>query len=223
MSEAMRRTLAPLARGLRNMIARGVVRLVDDAFKMQVLQIDVTAGETLDGVEHWHPYGFTTHPQTGAEALLVCLGGTRAKPVVVACADRRYRLTGLAAGEVAIHDDLGRSLIFRRSGIEITGPVKITGTVEIHGALTQTGDVQVTGQLNQTGDVQVTGQLNQTGNLAVTGSVAATTTVTGATGVSTGTSSLATVAGAVTALAGTYAAHRHGNVYPGDGQTSTPF
>lgn len=178
------RMMAPLARGIRNSLARGVLRLVDDARKLQEVQIEINAGEILDGVEHWHSYGLSTHPHPGAEALVVCLGGSRSKSVVVACADRRYRLTGLAAGEVAIHDDQGQVIKLSRTGIEITAPmITLTGAVTVTGTLTATGVVAAQGGITMAGGTGETGQI--TGNLSVTGSVSAAAVTAGNIGLGT--------------------------------------
>lgn len=153
------RLLAPVARAARNMIARAVVRLVDDGHLLQELQVEPAAGEVLDGVEHWHAYGFSSYPLPGAEALLLSVGGTRGRAVVVAVADRRYRLQGLAAGEVAIHDDRGQSIVLRHDGIELTGQVRITGGLSV------VGPTQLTGALTQTGALAVTGTASVSGLL----------------------------------------------------------
>lgn len=99
------RMLRPLRRGLAQLVSRAVVTLVNDATKMQTLQLSLLADEPLDGAEHWQPYGFTTVPHTGSEALVVSVGGHRAHSVVIACGDRRYRISGLKSGEVAIYTD----------------------------------------------------------------------------------------------------------------------
>jgi len=99
------RLLNPLRRALAHIVTRAVVTLVNDAAKMQALQVSLLADEQLDDVEHWQPYGFTAHPLAGAEALVLAVGGHRAHSVVVSCADRRYRLLGMKGGEVAIYTD----------------------------------------------------------------------------------------------------------------------
>lgn len=149
--EVSPRLLAPLARRIRNLVNRATLGLVDDTKTMQSLQVDATAQETLDAVEHWQGYGFTAHPHPGGEVLLLSVGGKRAVPIAVAVADRRYRLTGLAQGEVAIHDDLGQSIILRRTGIEIAGHLTLSGN------LTLTGDIILNGTLTGTGDVIASG------------------------------------------------------------------
>lgn len=111
------RVLRPLRRSLAHIVSRAVVSLVNDAAKMQTLQISLLADEQLDGVEHWQPYGFTAVPLAGAEALVLAVGGHRAHSVVVSCGDRRYRLTGLEGGEVAIYTDEEDKIHFKRGRV----------------------------------------------------------------------------------------------------------
>lgn len=141
---------APLARRLTNMIARGVLKLSNAASKMQSLQISLLAGETADKLEHFEPYGFTSNPQPGAEAVAVFVDGDRAHGLVLVVADRRYRLQGLLSGEMAIHDDQGQKVHLTRGGIVIDGaglPISIIGDVTITGALTVTDVASMNGSL----------------------------------------------------------------------------
>lgn len=101
---------------VKNMLARCTVALVNAASKMQGLQIRLLAGELKDDVEHMEPYGFTSHPNPGAEGIAVFPGGDRSHGVVVVVADRRFRLQGLKPGEVALHDDQGVCVHLTREG-----------------------------------------------------------------------------------------------------------
>jgi len=116
------RMLAPLARAVSNMLVRGTVVLVNATNKMQMLQLRLLSGEAKDGIEHFEPYGFTSNPQPGAEALTLFFGGDRSHGVTVIVADRRYRLTGLVKGEMAIHDDQGQKVHLKRDKILIETP-----------------------------------------------------------------------------------------------------
>lgn len=113
--------IAPYARRISNMLARGTVAAVNAASKMQGLQLRILAGEVKDGVEHFEPYGFTSHPNGGAEAVAIFLDGDRSHGIVLCVADRRYRLAGLKTGEVALHDDQGQRVHLTRSGVVIDG------------------------------------------------------------------------------------------------------
>ncbi|MDO8294381.1 MAG: phage baseplate assembly protein V [Gallionella sp.] len=143
MSERMiARMLAPLACGLGNMLARGTVVLANAASKMQTLQVKLLSGEAKDGVEHFEGYGLTAKPHPGAECIALFFGGDRSNGVVIAVADRRYRLTGLAEGEVALYDDLGHKVHLTRTGIVINGGVH---AINIIGNVIVTGDVIANG------------------------------------------------------------------------------
>jgi len=71
------RMLAPVARAVGNMMARGTVVLANAATKMQTLQIKLLSGEAKNDIEHIEPYGFTAHPKNGAEHVTLFLGGDR--------------------------------------------------------------------------------------------------------------------------------------------------
>lgn len=115
-------------------IARGTVALVNAAKKLQQLQARLLDGEVKDHVEHMEPYGFSAHPQSGSEVVVVFVDGDRSHGLAIVAADRRYRLTNLAAGEVAIYDDLGHSVVLRRTGIAIDGgghSISISNTPQV--------------------------------------------------------------------------------------------
>lgn len=141
------RALAPLARGLQNLFSRGVVSAVNSALKMQTVQIQLLTGEGKDNVEHFEPYGYTSHPHVGAEQVTGFVEGDRSHGIVLIVADRRYRLVGLAPGEMAIYDDQGQRVHLTRHGIVIMGagkPVLITDTpkVRMECDLDVTGDIK---------------------------------------------------------------------------------
>jgi phage baseplate assembly protein V len=115
----MGRMIAPALRRLQNIFARGTVALVNASTKMQVLQVKLLADETLDVIEHFEPYGYTSHPLPGAEVLTLSVDGDRSHTVVIVTADRRYRPTGLAAGDVAVYDHRGQSIRLTDAGIVI--------------------------------------------------------------------------------------------------------
>lgn len=113
--------LRPLRVQLQNMVARAVVQVVNDSAKLQGVQLGVLDGEDIDDGERFQQYGFTSVPMPGAEAVVVFPGGDRGHPLVVAVDDRRYRLTGLTGGEVAIYHKDGAKVLLKDGGdIEIT-------------------------------------------------------------------------------------------------------
>lgn len=118
--------LRPLANRLSNMLARGVVKLIDDSAKMQILQVLVGPDEPREGIERIQNYGFTSVPLEGAEAFLAFIGGRRDHGVAICVDDRRYRLTSLESGEVALYDHTGSSVVLKANGdIEITAGANV--------------------------------------------------------------------------------------------------
>lgn len=150
LASRLREFMRPLYVRIQLAVGRCVIKVVDDSKLLQEVQLRALAGETLGGVEHFQHYGFTSVPHAGAEGVLVCVGGSRDHGLLIATGDRRYRLTGLAGGEVALHDDIGQVVHLKRNEIEIvsaahiqiTAPVvSITGNLEVTGAITATGDI----------------------------------------------------------------------------------
>ena len=141
----MQGLLNRIAGRVRLMVGRAVLAAVDDGRKFQSLQLQLLADEVREHCERFQNYGYTSHPHPGAEAIAVAVGGSRDHVVVIAVDDRRYRLTGLAEGEVAMYSDEGDTIIFRRGRVmEVTAGTKVvfnTPLVEMTGDLHVTGDV----------------------------------------------------------------------------------
>jgi phage gp45-like len=151
----LRALLGPLARRLGQLAARAVVRAVDDGHTRQLLQVEILQGELREGVERFQPYGLTCVPHAGSDAVVLSLGGHRAQAVIVAVEDRRYRLVGLAPGEVALFDDVGHCVHLQRDRIRIASPdaielsaptLRITANVEVTGDTTFNGRVSANGK-----------------------------------------------------------------------------
>jgi len=103
--KAVSRMMQPLRDRVMLMVARAVLRLVNDAAGIQRVQFSALKGETRGNAEHFQPYGFTSVAHPGAEAVVLFLGGNRDHPIVVVIDDRRYRIQGLQGGELAIYTD----------------------------------------------------------------------------------------------------------------------
>ena len=181
---ALAKLIAPLRRRVSLMVGRCVVNIVNDALKMQGVQISLLTDETRDNVERLQNYGFTSNPKPGAEAVALAVGGTRNHAVVIACDDRRYRLTGLASGEVAMYTDEGDKIVLKRGRIiEITAGTKIrciAPLVEMTGDLDVTGNTTLHGTLHVVGVVTADAALNVAGTIAGSGNITAGASVTAA-------------------------------------------
>lgn len=158
--DAVTKLLRPLRWRLENMVSRAVVKLVDDAAKMQGLQVVILAGETRDFVERFQNYGFTSNPPAGSEAVLVFPGGNRSHPLAVAVDDRASRKTGLAEGEAAIYTKFGDYIHVKADGtievvasnaVSVTAPeVTVTAATKV---TLDTPNCEITGDLAVGGDV----------------------------------------------------------------------
>lgn len=132
---------------LRGMVARAVIRLVNDEVGLQAVQVSTTADNDPDDVERLQNYGFSSVPHAGAEGLAFAVGGSQANMIVINVDDRRYRMKGLQSGEVAIYDDLGKSVLMGRNGMVLDGggqqvTIKNTPKVRIESALEVTQDIK---------------------------------------------------------------------------------
>ncbi|ENG9444899.1 phage baseplate assembly protein V [Salmonella enterica] len=132
---------------LQNMVTRAVITAIDTVRKCQTAGLKLIAGEKKENVEHLEPYGFTSAAQNGAEAVVLFPGGDRSHGVAVVVADRRFRLKGLARGEVALYDDQGQSVTLTRAGIVINGggkPVIFTNATKarFEMPIESTGDIR---------------------------------------------------------------------------------
>lgn len=125
--------ITPVRNQVVNSVARVVVNVVNNAPAMQRLQ--VTAEETIEDVEHFQPYGFSSVPGTGAEAVIVCGGGDRGKAIAVVVTEQDARPSGQADGEVALFHRDGARIEFKANG-DIHVYPSGTGTVRLGSATT---------------------------------------------------------------------------------------
>ncbi len=176
MTRTVNRLLAPIARRVRLMARRAVVRLVYDDPKMQELQLSIFSGEVRDKVERFQDYGFTSHPIKGAEAVVLALGGNTDHGAVIRVDDRRYRITGLAEGEVALYDDQGQMVVLKRDKtIHITGTDHLIADIGTDAVVTcPQVTVNASSQVSlNTPTVACSANLIVGGDVAVTGAIAA--------------------------------------------------
>lgn len=139
--DQLKHVLRPHATRIANMVARAVVQLVDDGTKLQLVQIGVLADETIDAGEHHQPYGFSSVPLPGAEAVVVFPAGDRAHPLVVAVSDRRHRPVGGQGGEVVLYTDEGDQIRLGRGHVI---SLATSGTVRLGSASASQGAIRGT-------------------------------------------------------------------------------
>lgn len=196
LTDAIAKMTAPLRRRVSLMVSRAVLQLVDDAARMQGVQVVLLKGEVRP-LERFQNYGLSSHPHPGAEGIAVFVGGNREHGVIVAMDDGRYRPTDIEPGEVVLYDDLGSRVHLKRDGeIHVTASALVV--VDAPEA-EFTGNVTVAGNLEVTGNVVI-----PTGNVTLTdGTLTATN-------------------GTVTAGGKNLKTHVHSGVTTGGGNTGAP-
>ena len=114
--------LAPIHSRLAILVSRVMVRRVDDAGAIQLMQLDGLDSQTMEGVEVFGAYGFAYNPPDGAEAIVA---GASSRNVVLGLVHRASRLRSLAKGEAAIFDDQGQVVYLKRDGIHVVSPLGV--------------------------------------------------------------------------------------------------
>jgi len=175
----MMKLLQALERRIKNIVRRAVVTRVDASKKMTVLQVDV-GGMTLDGIEYFECYGFTSVPHEGAEVLLLSLGGRSSHAIAVCVNDRRYRIKNGEAGDVVIYDHRGQTITLGDAGVTIDTPLALTinaGDSTFNGNIKATGNIDADGDVSDaTGTIQVMRDTFNAHTQQVSGSTAAAPT-----------------------------------------------
>ncbi len=121
--------IAVWANRIRGIVTRAVVAAFVDK-KLRVVQLKGRDGD--DDAEHFEPYGFSSAPKPGAEAIVLAVGADGSHPVVIVVADRRYRVAGLVDGEVCIYDDQGQRITLYRDRIEVEAPAVVVNSPSVY-------------------------------------------------------------------------------------------
>ena len=99
---------------MRLMVARGIVKLVQDS-GLQLMQLDLLDEETRDGVERVQNYGHRGHPPQGSTVATVAVAGSRDHLVVVAC-EHPDHVPPLESGESAMYAMFGQLFKMDKEG-----------------------------------------------------------------------------------------------------------
>ncbi|HGE8289513.1 TPA: phage baseplate assembly protein V [Serratia marcescens] len=158
------RLTAPIMRRLRLMLGRAVVNIVNDGLKAQNLQITMMGDDVPDDVERLQNYGLISVPLAGAEAIIACIGAQSDHSIALVVEDRRYRPTGLPAGDTGIYHYEGHRLRLTKDGRAIL----TCKTLEIYaeeGTTVDTPKTTFTGEVEIQKNLAVQGGVNSQGNL----------------------------------------------------------
>ncbi|KGT95296.1 phage baseplate protein [Erwinia typographi] len=108
----IRRNIATALAGIRRPF-RAVLSRITTEGGVMTAQLDGLSGETLQAVEVFQHFGFTSVPPENAMAVILPLGGSTSHSVVVATEHSEYRIQSLKPGEVAIYSSDGASITLK--------------------------------------------------------------------------------------------------------------
>jgi len=112
----MRDTVKKLVSRVEMMLAKAVIKAVNDTDDIQLVKISILAGETQDGIERLQNYGFSSVPPKGSEAFVAYLNGNRDHGVVIVCDNGEYRPRDLKDGESVLFSKHGQTLLLDENG-----------------------------------------------------------------------------------------------------------
>lgn len=124
----IQKMLAPMHRRIMLMVSRAIITVIDDAAKMQRVQVKLLDGEVAE-LERVQNYGFTSSPPEKSEGVAVFVGGNRDHGVVICVDNREYRLKVPEKGSVAMYDKAGNKIVLTPSSGKIEINAKTTVNV----------------------------------------------------------------------------------------------
>ena len=98
------------------MLAKAIIKAVNDEGDIQLVKISVLAGETQDGIERLQNYGFASVPPNGSEAFVAYLNGNRDHGVVLVCDNGEHRPRNLNDGEAVFYSKHGQTFLLDENG-----------------------------------------------------------------------------------------------------------
>ena len=121
MSLAMIKNLVDsMVRPLRNrvytMITRAVLETAKDDKGIQLVKVNLLAGESRDDIERFQNFGFSSNPPAKSECVAVAIGGNRDHLIIIVADDRATRIKDLATGESVQYNINGDKMHLKNNG-----------------------------------------------------------------------------------------------------------
>lgn len=157
MIDVIRREVARALAGVRQG-TRAVLRSMVTTTRVQRVNAEALAGETLQDVELMQQFGFTSAPPEGTQLILIPLGGRTSAGVVVATEHGSYRFKVDAQGEAALYNQWGDLIHLKQDrSIRVVADLKVR---------LETPLAEITGELNVTGNITSGADITAAGNVA---------------------------------------------------------
>ena len=124
--------MSALIEGIRRrmmlLIGRAVIAAVKSDGGRVLVTLTQLDGEAPSEIELAEPWGFTSIPLSGSEAVTLSVMGERGNRVALSLGDRRHRPKDGKQGESFMFDDQQQQIAIRRGGIFIKSPLPISVT-----------------------------------------------------------------------------------------------
>lgn len=141
-------------RALRNVrhAFRGTLSLLDTAKRISKAQLTGIVDETLNNIEMFQHFGFSSAPPADSEVIVLPILGRSRLSVIIASENGKYRFKGLLTGESVLYSQYGDYVRIHKGRIV---EVKAAAEVKIDAPLaTMTGNLKVTGNIESGGDIK---------------------------------------------------------------------
>jgi phage baseplate assembly protein V len=166
--ETIRREIQRAMAGSRQAF-RGVLQSLKPTTRVQRAQVAGLAGEVVPDAELMQHFGFTSRVPSGAQLVVLPVGGKTSQSVVVATEHGSFRIALAADGETCIYSQWG-DRVYLKADRSIL--VQAAAKVEVQAPLaTFSGNVQIAGNLQVQGNFGVVGTSTGTGAANFTGGV----------------------------------------------------
>lgn len=113
LTDQIRREVGRQAANARNAF-RAVLRSIGLATKVQRIGGEGLSGETLEQIEHFQQFGFTSAPPADAELIVLPLGGRTSASVIVATEHGATRFVLDNQGETCVYNQWGDFAHFKK-------------------------------------------------------------------------------------------------------------
>ncbi len=118
MLNVINKLLEPIRNKIILMITKAVIKSVNDSADIQLVKVDLGNGEIITSVERLQNFGFTSNPEDGTPALVLCLNGEREHPIIIAT-DSEDR-PNVTPGNSAVYNATGTNIKLLGGDIYIT-------------------------------------------------------------------------------------------------------
>jgi phage baseplate assembly protein V len=126
----------------RAQLLRAILATVDDSGSQQLMKLTGLAGQTIGEAVRSQPFGLTSVPPAGAEALILAIGGGMDRAHALGVEHPQHRPTGNPAGSTVLYDANGNAVSLVQSNIRIVSPGTVTitaPTIVLNGSVTLGG------------------------------------------------------------------------------------